>query len=87
LVSYLPLSHAAALFFDVFIVLFKGHHLYFADSKALQGTLFETVREVKPNLFFSVPRIWEKVYAQIQQVQKSKTGLAAKVFSWALSIG
>jgi long-chain-fatty-acid--CoA ligase ACSBG len=40
LISYLPLSHSAAMYIDVFIALLKGYHLYFADVKALQGTLF-----------------------------------------------
>ena len=28
-------------------------------------TVFENLREVRPNLFFAVPRVWEKVYSQV----------------------
>lgn len=61
LVSYLPLSHVAGLFADIITPLMNGYHIYFASPDALQGSLIETLIEVKPNAFFSVPRVWEKI--------------------------
>jgi long-chain-fatty-acid--CoA ligase ACSBG len=43
LVSYLPLSHAAGQFVDIIGPLMKGHHVFFADPTALQGTLIQTL--------------------------------------------
>ena len=61
LVSYLPLSHVAGMFADIITPLLEGHHVFFANPDALQGTLIETLKEVRPNVFFSVPRVWEKI--------------------------
>ena len=58
MVSYLPLSHVAGMFSDIITPIHEGHHIHFANPDALQGTLIETLREVKPNVFFSVPRVW-----------------------------
>jgi len=66
-VSYLPLAYAGALFFDVFLTFHKGCHIFFADPSALQGTLLETLKEVKPHAFFSIPRIWEKIYSRLKK--------------------
>ena len=38
-VSYLPLSHVAALYNDILVPILKGGHIYFALPTALQGTL------------------------------------------------
>jgi long-chain-fatty-acid--CoA ligase ACSBG len=66
-VSYLPLSHVAGLFFDLLAPVVKGQHVHFAESTALQGTLVETLKEVRPHIFFAVPRVWEKIYDKIKQ--------------------
>jgi long-subunit acyl-CoA synthetase (AMP-forming) len=48
---------------DVHWPVLTGAQVFFARPDALSaGTLFETVREVKPTVFFGVPRIWEKVH-------------------------
>ena len=43
----------------------------FADPSALQGSLINTLIEVKPTVFFSVPRVWEKIYDKMQEVAKA----------------
>lgn len=47
-VSYLPLSHVAGQLFDIILPLHLGSHVYFADPSALQGTLVQTLQEVRP---------------------------------------
>lgn len=47
-VSYLPFSHVAAQLLDVVLTVIEGGHLYFAQPDALQGTLLNTLIEVKP---------------------------------------
>ena len=66
-VSFLPLSHSAAQTFDLWIPLFVGGSVHFADKSALKGTLVQTLKEVKPNFFIGVPRVWEKIYDQVRQ--------------------
>ena len=71
-VSYLPLSHVAALYFDLLVTIIMGMHVFFAEPTALQGTLVQTLQEVRPHAFFAVPRVWEKIYTKIKQEENSK---------------
>jgi long-chain-fatty-acid--CoA ligase ACSBG len=48
LVSYLPLSHVAAQFQDITNAMIEAMHVYFAEPTALQGTLIQTLNEVRP---------------------------------------
>lgn len=83
-VSFLPLSHVAAQFSDIVAPLDEGSHLHFADPSALQGTLIQTLQEVRPTVFFSVPRVWEKIYDKMQEIANNngslKTALGIEFF-------
>ena len=70
LVSYLPLSHTAGQVYDIIMPLLGRFCVSFADEKALAGTLMNTVRAVKPTFFFAVPRIYEKIEAEIRGLQR-----------------
>jgi long-chain-fatty-acid--CoA ligase ACSBG len=78
-VSYLPLSHAAGQFIDIYMALLTGCHIFFADPTALTGSLVQTLQEVRPEGFFSVPRVWEKIYEKMMEVSKGNTGILAKI--------
>ncbi|ROU01578.1 AMP-binding acetyl-CoA synthetase [Marinobacter sp. R17] len=57
MLSYLPLSHV----FERFVVelgsMYRGFHLYFAESL---DTFVEDLKRAQPTLFLAVPRIWTK---------------------------
>ena len=57
-VSYLPLSHAAAQVADIYLPIYGASTVYFAQPDALKGSLVETLREVRPTVFFAVPRYY-----------------------------
>ncbi|GAA4069038.1 AMP-dependent synthetase/ligase [Nonomuraea soli] len=60
--SYLPLCHVAERAFTVWFNSAAGVQVNFAESiETVQANL----REVQPTILFGVPRIWEKVLAQV----------------------
>lgn len=77
--SFLPLTHVFAR------TLLYGH-IYYGASVYFCGTdeIGERLREVKPTVFATVPRVLEKVYAKILQTGVELSGLKKKIFSFAL---
>jgi len=59
-VSYLPLAHAADRFFSYYGAIVCGQTIAFCSEL---GQIMKTVLEVRPTLFGSVPRVWEKLHA------------------------
>mmetsp|Transcript_18587 Transcript_18587/g.57237 ORF Transcript_18587/g.57237 Transcript_18587/m.57237 type:complete len:634 (-) Transcript_18587:91-1992(-) len=59
-VSYLPLSHIAGQLMDIIAPITCQATVHFARPDALKGTLKDTLNEVRPTVFFGVPRVWEK---------------------------
>jgi len=82
-VSYLPLSHVAGTFIDIYLTMWGGGCVHFADKLALQGTLLKTLVEAKPTLFFGVPRVYEKIQEKMMEVGKANTGLKKSIGNWA----
>jgi long-chain-fatty-acid--CoA ligase ACSBG len=70
IVSYLPLSHASAQVIDIYMSILVGATVYYAQPDALRGSLGETIKEVKPTLFFGVPRVWEKIQEKMEPMLK-----------------
>merc|ERR1712126_184066 len=83
IVSYLPLSHVAGTFIDIYLIMYGGGTVWFADKMALQGTLLKTLVEAKPTLFFGVPRVYEKIQEKMTEVAKTNTGLKKKLSDMA----
>ena len=83
IISYLPLSHIAAQMLDMYCPLLSGTQCWFAQPDALRGSLGTTLKEVRPTVFFGVPRVWEKIYDKMQIVAKSSTGVKKMISTWA----
>ncbi len=82
--SYLPLSHIAEQMFTLHIAITNGYAVYFAESIE---ALADNLREVRPTLFFGVPRVWEKFRDGITAKLDEATGPKAKIASWAQDVG
>jgi len=82
-VSFLPLSHIAAQMLDMHLAMYTGAQVWFAQPDALRGSLGATLKDVRPTIFFGVPRVWEKIYDKMQEVAKSTTGIKKKLSTWA----
>ncbi len=84
ILSYLPLSHIAEQMFTIHSPASSGCQVYFAESI---DKLQENLQEVKPTVFFAVPRVWEKFYTGIQAKLGEATGAKAKIGGWAMGVG
>ena len=62
-VSYLPYAHISERVLGMYIPLTSGGHVHqVAGSSEVESAL----REVRPMMFFGVPRVWEKLVATIR---------------------
>jgi long-chain acyl-CoA synthetase len=66
-----------------YLYLFKGLSIYYAESL---DTIGDNLKEVKPHMFTTVPRLLEKIYDRIMQKGAELTGLKRKLFFWAHSL-
>ena len=81
--SFLPLSHS----FERIVShgsYYCGAGVYFAESL---DKIADNLKEVKPHYMFSVPRIFEKVYAKIHAGIAEGSNLKKKIFAWAKKVG
>jgi long-chain acyl-CoA synthetase len=81
--SVLPLSHVYERQ-AMYMYLHQGIAVYFAES--LQ-TIALNMREVRPTVLVGVPRMFEKIYARIQERAAEKGKLASALLAWAVSVG
>ena len=77
--SFLPLNHIFERMVT-YVYLFKGTAIYYAESLE---TIGDNLKEVKPSMFTTVPRLLEKVYDKIMQKGNELTGTKRKLFFWA----
>ncbi|HEV3362576.1 MAG TPA: AMP-dependent synthetase/ligase, partial [Acidimicrobiia bacterium] len=75
ILSYLPLSHIAAVL---------GYPVYYAESL---DKLLPNLVEVKPTMFFGVPRVWEKFHAGVLEKLGEAHGAKAKLAHQATTVG
>ena len=77
--SFLPLNHIYERMLT-YLYLFNGSSIYYAES---MDTIGENLKEVKPQMFVTVPRLLEKVYERIMHKGTELTGVKKKLFFWA----
>ena len=82
--SFLPMAHAAERILAFYGRVNTGMCTAYASSIP---AVLDEVREVKPTIFGSVPRLFEKAYSKIQSEVERKPPVAQKVFAWADSVG
>lgn len=80
--SFLPLNHIFERMVS-YIYISTSISIYYAESLE---TIGENLKEVKPNLFTTVPRLLEKVYERIMSKGNDLTGIKRKLFYWAVAL-
>jgi len=77
--SFLPLNHIFERMVT-YLYLFNGTAIYYAESLE---TIGENLKDVKPQMFTTVPRLLEKVYDKIMAKGNEQKGIKRKLFFWA----
>ncbi len=80
--SFLPLNHIFERMVS-YIYLFNGVSIYYAESIDKIG---ENLKEVKPSVFTTVPRLLEKVYERIMGKGQELSGIKKSLFFWSVGI-
>ena len=80
-VSFLPLSHVTARHADI-ALLYRGVALAYCP---FIDQLPQALLEVRPTIFVAVPRVYEKIYMQVDQQAQGRAKRA--VYRWALAVG
>lgn len=81
--SFLPLNHVYERMLS-YLYLKNGMSVYYAESLE---TIGDNLKEVKPNIFVTVPRLLEKVYEKIVTKGTELSGIKRALFFWALNLG
>ncbi|HPO47212.1 MAG TPA: AMP-binding protein, partial [Spirochaetota bacterium] len=80
---FLPLAHIFDRGSCQLAAIFNGCTICYADSP---GTLVADLQKYNPHWINCVPRLYEKIYIQLQQTM-GESGLKRKLFDWALGVG
>ncbi len=81
--SFLPLSHVFERIWAIFM-LHVGAQIYMSENPKM---IAETLKEVRPTMMCSVPRLYQKIHSGINdKIQKSSI-VKQKIFIWALKTG
>jgi len=82
-VIWLPMPHIYGR-----IAMIAGSYMgmkgYYAQSLE---KIIENIQEIRPTVFYSVPRIFEKVYTRVMGQVQEGSAARKKIFSWALNVG
>jgi len=83
-ISYLPLAHIAEQMSSMHNQVHSGFTVYYARSMEELG---DHLKEVRPTIFFGVPRVWEKMQSGIEAKLAQATGAKAALARWAMAVG
>lgn len=81
--SFLPICHIYERMMN-YTLLYKGLSMYYLANMAV---IAESLREVHPHVFTTVPRLLEKVYDKILAKGRALKGIKKMIFFWANDVG
>jgi len=84
LVSYLPLCHIFERMAGFYLAFSVGGSLTIAESIE---TVAELMRQVRPTMMTSVPRLFERIRLRILSTVEKDKPIKQKIFRWAYSVG
>ncbi len=82
--SFLPLSHAFERTAGCYLPMLTGSCVVYAREIS---TLVEDLAMVRPTVLVSVPRIYERIYARLQQQLAERGALSRALVRWTQELG
>jgi long-chain acyl-CoA synthetase len=83
LLSYLPMAHAAERALTLLGPASYGYTVFYAESiEAMAANL----REVEPEIFLGVPRVWQKIRTGVEERIDAVRGPRRRLIEWARSV-
>jgi len=81
--AHLPLSHVLERMAGYYSMIYRGATIAYAEDI---GAVPENIKEVRPTVLISVPRLYEKIYAEIMASGTSSGFVKKRIFNWALGV-
>lgn len=81
--AFIPWAHVYGQVCELYMGLATGSSLYLAESPA---TLVQNLSEARPTILYSVPRVWNRVYAGLHQKMLAAGGVKLALFRRALAV-
>jgi long-chain acyl-CoA synthetase len=81
--SFLPLSHSFERTVD-YVYFYRGATIAYAESV---NTVPQNLVEVRPHVFVSVPRVYEKFQARVLDTVSKSPAWRQRLFQWGLDLG
>ena len=81
-ISFLPLCHVLERSVNYHFQ-YKGIGIYYVGTL---NQIVSAIKEIKPHIFVSVPRLLEKVYDGFVTKGKELTGIKKSIYFWALNL-
>ena len=82
--SFLPLCHIFERMGGHYLMLQQGVTIAYAESVEKVPA---NLTEMRPTIMLSVPRLYEKIYARINEKVAADSPLKQRIFRWALGVG
>jgi long-chain acyl-CoA synthetase len=82
--SFLPLCHVFERLATYYLSTYIGSTIAFAEGIE---TIATNIKEVRPTVMASVPRLLERIYDRVQKMALADGGLKSKIFLWAFAQG
>ena len=80
--SFLPVSHIYERMMNYHFQ-YLGIAVYYAEN---MGAIMDNIKEVKPHIFTTVPRLLERIYLGLVKKGKEMRGIKGKIFNDAIDV-
>ena len=81
-VSYLPLCHVYERMLN-YLYQYDGISVYYAENI---GTITDNMKDVRPQILTTVPRLLEKIYDRLVSTGHKQKGIKSWIFWWAFHL-